>query len=133
MPDRRIESRRATGRLPLVGGLTRGRLVNLSASGFAIETDRGLRIGEYCGFSIRRESREPGERASGGLPPTLTPRILAISTRFVGTVRWCSLHRTIRWTNGEVSPVFRAGVEFDPKGEKTPKDTDYIDFSLPPT
>ena len=133
MPDRRANDRRATGRLPLVGVLASGRLVNLSSTGFAIESEHGLRIGEYYGFSIRSEPGgriEPGRTFPTGLQP-LHPHLRP--KRFVGRVRWCSLQTTIRRTDGEVIPVFRAGIEFDPRQSKTPKDTGFIDFSLPAT
>jgi len=121
MPERRTQNRRSTGRLPLISGLSSGRLVNLSSTGFAIETDRGLRVGEYYGFGIRRDPSDE-----------LGPTRLLCGQRFEGTVRWCTLRRT-RQVNGEVAPVFLAGFEFATTGSKSTKDTGFIDFSLPAT
>lgn len=116
MHERRSEARRPTGRLQLARGLTAGRLINLGPNGFAIETERGLPIGEYFDFAIRSG---PGKGR------------VRLERRFAGWVRWCALTLTIRRRDGEVVPVFRAGFARDPDPQGWSKGAASIDFSPP--
>lgn len=117
MGDRRSSgARRATGRLLLTGALVDGKLINLGPGGFAIETGRGLRVGEYYELAVRSES---------GTAP-------AIPCGFAGRVRWCALRSTVKGPDGEVLPVYRAGFERS-NAQGRSKDTGFIDFSPPST
>gem|GEM_PF-4014758 len=119
--ERRQGGRRAAGRLRLRSTTVTGRLLNLGPGGFGLETERGLRIGEYYAFSIRREP--------GGLAPR--------GAEFSGRVRWCALRWTVRESESEVRPVFWAGFEWRiaPKeiSQRKAKEPHFIDFSSPST
>jgi len=66
------------------------RILNLSAAGLAIETDRALRVGGRYRFTLASSGSE---------------------ARIDGRVLWCRLSGTRRLDNGDVRPVYRAGIE----------------------
>ena len=68
------------------------RVVNVSLGGMAIETNSYLQFGRA--YTLKLEG--------GGQSLSLT-----------GTVAWCSLRQTTKNSNGEVLPVYRAGLKFE--------------------
>ncbi len=69
--------------------MVRGRIVNRSPSGLAIESHEALRIGDRYSFTISSDEEQ---------------------TRLKGRVLWCRLASTRLESNGDVTPVYRAGI-----------------------
>jgi hypothetical protein len=69
------------------------RLLNFSPGGIALETGRALRVTARYRFHL----------GSSGEGKPIT-----------GTVRWCRLCATRKLENGDIAPVFRAGLTLDP-------------------
>lgn len=67
------------------------KLVNMSISGMAVESDRGLPVGGSWIFRVGTE---------------------AVAYEIPGKICWCRLQRTVK-IDDEVRPVYRTGVEFD--------------------
>lgn len=67
------------------------RLLNFSASGLAVETDVGMRLGVPYPFRLRHDGR---------------------SVSIEAEVRWCRLVRNERSEAAELRPVYRAGAAF---------------------
>lgn len=67
------------------------KLVNMSISGMAVESDRGLPVGGSWIFRVGTE---------------------AITYEIPGKICWCRLQRTVK-IDDEVRPIYRTGVEFD--------------------
>ncbi len=89
------EERRGHGRLTvrqsrLRSPTLKGRVINLSATGMAIETHQSLRIGSQYYFLLDRKGR---------------------AMRLEGRVLWCRLKATVTDGSGDVTPVYRAGIE----------------------
>lgn len=89
------EERRAQNRFPvrrsrLRSPTLKGSIINLSPGGMAIETHQSLRIGAQYHFLLDREGRP---------------------MRFEGRVLWCRLKGTVTGDEGDVTPVYRAGIE----------------------
>ncbi len=68
------------------------RVINVSLGGMALETNSYLQFGRA--YTLRL--------AGGGQSLSLT-----------GTVAWCSLLRTEKSSQGEIQPVYRAGLKFE--------------------
>lgn len=68
------------------------RVINVSLGGMALETNSYLQFGR--GYTVRLEG--------GGQSLSLT-----------GTVAWCSLRETTKSLEGEILPVYRAGLQFE--------------------
>ena len=68
----------------------KGTVINLSPVGMAIETHQSLRIGAQYHFLLDREGKP---------------------MRFEGRVLWCRLSATVPGADGDVTPVYRAGIE----------------------
>jgi len=69
-----------------------GRVLNMSLSGLALESTTGLRIGSRHSFRVML-----GEQPF----------------KIEGEVRWCRLTETVDKGQGEVVPIFRAGLAFN--------------------
>jgi hypothetical protein len=69
-----------------------GELLNFCAGGMAIETSSGLRVGARYTFRLGRPW---------------------MSFRVTGSVRWSRLTRTQSQGNGEVTPIFVAGIAIE--------------------
>lgn len=87
--------RRAAPRFPLANTEIRNhavtaRVLDLARGGFAIESSHAMRPGQRYTFTL----------AIGEHVETLDARVL-----------WCRLRTTERQPNGEVVPVYRAGIE----------------------
>ncbi|MCH7665727.1 MAG: PilZ domain-containing protein [Acidobacteria bacterium] len=67
------------------------KLVNMSISGMAVESNRGLPVGGSWIFRVGTD---------------------AIAYEIPGKICWCRLQRTVK-IDGEVRPIYRTGVEFD--------------------
>lgn len=67
------------------------KLINMSVSGMAVESDRGLPVGGSWLFRVGTD---------------------AAAYEIPGKISWCRLERTIK-IDDEVQPVYRTGVEFD--------------------
>lgn len=67
------------------------RVLNISLTGMAIETESLLKVGEGYNLNIPRPEGQ---------------------LRVQADVQWCHLVRTERTESGEVKPVYRAGVDF---------------------
>ncbi len=90
MPD----ERRKHHRLPIEATTVQNvilsaRVLNLSMTGIAIETNSGLYIGTRHRLRLRS-----------------LDRVVIIS----GSVRWCRLHRVCPNLRGDFEPVYRAGL-----------------------
>lgn len=94
--DRRQAPRFRVQPARLRGHSLEARLVDFSRTGLGLETHAGLRIGATYRF-----------RLFGG-------RGRAVAA----TVRWCRLRRLDRRANGDVAPVYRAGLTLDDGGER---------------
>lgn len=68
------------------------RVINLSLGGMALETNSYLQFGRAYRLKLRGDER------------TLS---------LTGTVAWCSLRQTTKTPQGEVLPVYRAGLRFE--------------------
>lgn len=68
------------------------RVVNVSLGGMALETHSYLQFGRAYTLKLEGSGR---------------------SLSLTGTVAWCSLRRTTRTSEGEVLPVYRAGLKFE--------------------
>ena len=89
VPERRGEARYPAGRVVFRSGQIQASLVDLSRSGLAIESLDHPAIGCTVAFAlVQGRSRVDAE----------------------GTVRWCNLKRTYRTAEGDVVPVYRAGL-----------------------
>lgn len=70
-----------------------------SEGGVSVECHRALRIGECYRFTLEGDH---GRRS------------------FEGTVLWCRLRRTRATADGEVEPVYRAGIARRESGDERP-------------
>lgn len=68
-------------------------VINLSLGGLALETNSYLHFGRS--YTLRLADDEH-------------------SLALTGTVAWCSLKRTLKSDDGEVLPIYRAGLRFEP-------------------
>lgn len=68
------------------------RVINVSLGGMALETNSYLQFGR--GYTLKLEG---GDR----------------SLSLTGTVAWCALRETTRNPEGEILPVYRAGLKFE--------------------
>jgi hypothetical protein len=76
-------------------GVAEVRVLDISLTGVAVEaTGPGLRVNRRCTVAFT-------DPATGAI-------------RLQGTVVWCDLHEIRRSPAGEVVPVFRAGIDFEP-------------------
>ncbi len=94
-PTATSDDRRADPRFPLAnteirGHAADGRVLDLARGGMAIETNSALRPGHRYTFTL----------SIGEYVETVEARVL-----------WCRLRATERRPNGDVLPVYRAGIE----------------------
>ena len=89
--ERRAHPRLRTRQTTIRNALLVGRVVDLSVGGLGLETTTGVRIGSRHSFTVA-----VGERPF----------------RVEGEVRWCRLTQTIGRGEGEVAPIYRAGIRF---------------------
>lgn len=90
LSERRASPRRAGSEGDIRSPTLGVRILNLSAAGLAIETDCALRVGGRYRFTLATAGDE---------------------ARIDGKVLWCRLSGTRRLANGDVHPVYRAGIE----------------------
>ncbi len=90
-PPSRQTRRFHTARISFNSSRLNARLLNLSASGAAIETSEPPRIGSELQCELESE------------------QTLAM---IPGEVRWCRLGGTTSAEDGDVVPVYRAGIQF---------------------
>jgi hypothetical protein len=95
--ERRTHPRRTIEGVHVHNGVISGDLLNFSARGLAVETSSGLRVGARYTFRLGRAW---------------------MSFRVTGIVRWSRLRGTRRGPDGEVAPIFVAGIAID-AGERT--------------
>ncbi len=69
------------------------RIINMSLTGMAVETDAQLRVGRTYSLSLRHGSDQ--------------------ALRLSGTVVWCHLRSLRRTGSTETRPVYEAGIHFD--------------------
>jgi hypothetical protein len=94
--ERRGHPRRAIQGVHVHNGVVVGELLNLSAGGLAIETTSSLRVGARYTFRIGRPW---------------------MSFKVTGLVRWSRLARTRQGRDGEVIPIFVAGIAIQSTGQ----------------
>ena len=97
--------RRENHRLPIKGSsvqgaMMQGQVLNLSLNGLAIETTDGLHIGKKHRLRMKLESR-----------------ILVLEA----TVRWCRLKRIHPKLDGDLVPIYRAGLEIELPPSSSPR------------
>lgn len=90
LPDRRIERRFPIANTGIRNHVVNGSVLDLSRDGLAIESTTALRPGQRYTFTLTI-----GEHLE-----TLRARVL-----------WCRLQTTERLPNGDVRPLYRAGIE----------------------
>ncbi len=109
--DRRRRRRLIAKATRLHSPTLEARLLDFSRAGFALETTQGLRIGQRHVFRIEK---------SAGLIGPERPKSSGTARSLVGVVRWCRLRTTRPLENGDIEPVFCAGLSFekepDPEG-----------------
>lgn len=101
--DRRQNPRFPLANTEIGNHAVTGRVLDLSRAGMAIECHDALGPGRLYTFRL----------AIGEHTETLTARLL-----------WCRLCRTERLANGDVLPIYRAGIERLPLGEEADADSD---------
>ena len=89
LDDRRKHHRLPVDSIAVQGPIVKGCVVNLSLCGLAIETHAALTIGAT--YQIR-----------------LSSQIRSVVVH--GAVRWCRLDRVNPKRNGDVVPIFQAGI-----------------------
>ena len=90
--ERRGHSRRVIQGVHIHNRAVSGELLNFSPGGMAIETTSSLRVGARYTFHLGRPW---------------------MSFRVTGSVRWSRLARTRSRRDGEVTPIFVAGIALE--------------------
>ena len=88
--ERRAHDRFQVRRTRLRSPTLKGTVLNLSPTGMAIETHQNLRIGAQYHFLLDRQGKP---------------------LRIEGRVLWCRLNATVTGDDGDVTPVYQAGIE----------------------
>ena len=95
--ERRRHPRRTIEGVHVHNGVASGELLNFSARGLAIKTSSSLRVGARYALRLGRPW---------------------MSFSVTGIVRWSRLARTQRLPDGEVRPVFVAGIAIEKEGRE---------------